>query len=111
MKFAKIAKDITGKVIEEGDILFYWLDNHTTWGVVNRIVPRGRDQFPDLEMKHVSSDWKGQNLKVHRYTINAENYHRRRVLHETSLRDDVPSFARLKELRKTIMSKRKAPKV
>lgn len=110
MKFAKIAKDVNGQIIEEGDILFYWHEDHPTWGVVNKIVSRGRDLFPHLEMKHVSSDWKGQNLKVHRYNIDVEGYRKSRVLAEDQLRDDKPDFAKLKELRAVILDKQKTRK-
>jgi hypothetical protein len=106
MKFAKIAKDTTGRVLEEGDILLYQNDKgNSTTGVIDKILQRSRDQFPNVQVKTVTTDWRGANIKVQRSTIAVEAYKIGRVVQPGALRDDVPSNTKIKEIQQEIMAK------
>ena len=104
MKFAKIAKDVAGKVLEEGDVLLYSNNGVPTTAVIDKIVQRSRDQFPSVQVMNVVADWRGENIKVQRSTITVESYKAGRVMHPNMLRDDVPMNAKVKEVQKSVMA-------
>lgn len=105
MKFAKIAKDTSGKVLEEGNVLVYWNDGNLTHAVIDKIVQRSRDQFPTIQVLNVTSDWRGNNIKVQRSTLTVETYKAGRVLHADTLRDDVPVNVKVKEVQQSVLAK------
>lgn len=105
MKFAKIAKDTAGKVLEEGDVLVYKNNDETVHAVIDKIIQRNRDQFPNVQVLNVTSDWRGNNVKVKRSTLSVEAYKVGRVLNAKLLRDDVPVNAKVKEIQAQALAK------
>lgn len=105
MKFAKIAKDITGRVIEEGDILMYWDDGNMAHAVVVKILQRNRNEFPSVQLLSVATDWRGSNVNVQRSTIGVDIYKSSRIRAPSDLRDDVPYFQKVKEIQQEILTK------
>lgn len=105
MKFAKIAKDTEGKVLEEGDVLVYKNNGDLVHAVIDKIVQRNRDQFPNVQVLNVTSDWRGNNVKVQRSTLTVEAYKVGRVLNASLLRDDVPVNVKVKEVQQSVIAK------
>ena len=100
MKFRREARDKTQAKLEEGDIL--QVDGDTL-AVVTKIIRFGREQFPDLKVTKVISDFTGRKVTVENATFNAEMYRTFRRLDPSLLRDDVPRYARAKEERQIIL--------
>jgi len=105
MKFAKIAKDIAGRVLNEGDVIMYSADGVATSAVIDKIIQRSRDQFPSVQVMGITADWRGNNVKVRRSTINVETYKLSRVIDASLLRDDVPKNAKVKEVQQSVLAK------
>lgn len=105
MKFKKNAKDITGRLIQEGDIFLY-PDNHDMVdSVVVDIKQHDRDTPPDVIVKKVTKDWVGRVTGTKRAVLTVDVYKRGRILYPSLLRDDVPAHAKVKELREQVMEK------
>jgi len=103
MKFKKRARDRTQAVLNEGDII--QVDGDTV-AVIRKIVHFGRDQFPDLQVTEIKTDFLGKLVKMQRATYNVEQYHTYRCLDPNMLRDDAAKFAKAKELRQKILSEK-----
>jgi len=88
MKFAKIAKDRAGKVLNEGDIVSCRFDEHVALGVVRKITQRAREMFPELHVTFAVADWRGANIKTYRRVLGIEEYKNCSLVPSTRLRDD-----------------------
>lgn len=98
MKMRKIAKDKTGKVLKEGDII------HLNDGVavIRKIEQPYRDEFPILVTYKVTLDWKGAVEKYNEEQLNINDYKLCTVIDGSKLRDDVQHFKNLKLISQTI---------
>jgi len=107
MKFKKIAKDKRGMILQEGDVIQRLVNEEYVDSVVNKIRQPVREQFPEIEVIDVTTDWKGNGLDIIRKTLDINEYKNCRVLPTKYLRDDVPKFMKLKEL--AAIAESKAP--
>lgn len=105
MKFRKSAKDMTGKTIDEGDILLYPKNGETIESVVVDIKQTDRDTIPQVLVKKVTKNWLGQITGVATELLGVDIYRESRVIYPASLRDDVPSHRKVKEIREEVMEK------
>lgn len=99
MKFKRQARDRTQKQIEEGDIL----TSGDTLALVRKIIRFGREEFPELKVTTVNTDFLGRNIKLGHTTYTVNEYKRTRLLRPELLRDDVPKYKKVKELRETVI--------
>ena len=99
MKMRKIAKDTKGKVLEEGDIILLHEENDTPLVcVIRKMHQPTRDEFPELRVTKITTDWRGQNVTVDRVTLVFDQYKICHVIPPENLRDDVPVFVKAKEI-------------
>lgn len=105
MKFKKNAKDITGRLIQEGDIFLYPDNNETFDSVVVDVKQHDRDTPPCVIVKKVTKDWVGRVTGVKRSVLTVDVYRYGRVIYPSLLRDDVPAHKKVKELREQVMDK------
>lgn len=106
MKFAKSARDATGKILKEGDILNVILKgSEPTSVVVRTVVQHRRDEFPVLRGTKVVTNWKGDVLKTERVELYINDYNQSLVVEPSALRDGVPHNDKLKELRAIALEK------
>lgn len=104
MKYKKIAKDKTGIILQEGDVI--QLNNgKVVEAAINKILQPVREQFPELEVVTVSTDWKGNGIDVKKLTLQIHEYKTCKMLPITALRDDVPKYKKLKEIASVAASK------
>jgi len=106
MKYKKIAKDSTGKILQEGDIVQLHNENPVE-AAITKISQPVREQFPELEVVVVTTDWKGTGINVKKQTLDIHKYKTCTLLPVTHLRDDVPKFKKLKEV--AVDAAKKAP--
>lgn len=102
MKFKREARDRAQVRLEEGDILQV---NSDTIAVVAKVVRHGREQFPDLQVTTITTDFLGKKVTTRRATYQAEAYKQSRRLDPSTLRDDVPKYQKAKELREKFIKK------
>ena len=106
MKFAKTARDSTGHLLEEGDIVNVILKcEEAATVVIRKVIQHRRDQFPTVRGTKVVTDWKGLVLKTERVEMEVGEYQQCVVMAPSTLRDGVPLNDKLKELRATILGK------
>lgn len=103
MKFQKKARDITGMLLEEGDIILLSEDGSTVSAVVSTIRPSAREEYPNIEIKKVTTNWLGKVTGVKKEVIGAGKYKRSRKITPASLRDDVPAHEKIKEIRDEVI--------
>lgn len=105
MKFRKSAKDMTGKTIDEGDILLYPKNGETIESVVIDVRQSGRDVVPQVHVKKIVKNWLGKMTGIATELLDVDVYRDARVVYPASLRDDVPSHRKVKEIREEVMEK------
>lgn len=99
MKFRKIAKDRSGTILQEGDIIQLFHDTgNITEAVIDKIHQPIREEFPELTVVEVTSDWRGISVDTKRRTLDILQYKTCNILTNNNLRDDVPRFKKLKEI-------------
>lgn len=99
MKFRKLAKDKNGTILQEGDIIQLFHDTgNITEAVVDKIHQPIREEFPELAVLEVASDWRGIEFDINRKNLNITQYKTCNILPNHKLRDDVPRFKILKEI-------------
>ena len=101
MNFKRQARDKTNQIITEGDIL-QLVD--TNIAVVQRVVRFGREQFPELHVTLISTDFLGKNISTTKEALTSQTYRRCRKLDPVMLRDDVPKHAKAKNLRESAIT-------
>jgi len=97
MKYKKIAKDTNGNILQEGDVIQLHNGNIVE-AAINKITQPVREQFPELEVVIVTTDWKGTGIDVKKQTLDIHAYKTCSLLPLKHLRDDVPKFKKLKEV-------------
>lgn len=103
MKFQKKARDITGALLEEGDIILLSENGNTVSAVVATIRRSARDEYPNVEIKKVSTNWLGKVTGVKKEVIGVDKYKKSRKIQPASLRDDVYAHERIKEIREEVL--------
>ena len=101
MKMRKIAKDTTGVVLKEGDII----QLHDGMAVIQEIDQPHREEFPVLQTSRVWLDWKGKPEKFHESRLHIDDYKQCLVVDGDSLRDDVPHFKNLRLISERIQER------
>lgn len=101
MKMRKIAKDKTGKVLQEGDII----QLEDGMAVIEAIDQPHRDRFPTLITSRVWLDWKGALKKADASNLIIDDYKHCAVIDGSKLRDDVQYFKDLKLISDRIREK------
>ncbi len=103
MKFAKTARDSTGQILHEGDIVNVILHaSEPAFVVVRKVIQRRRDQFPTLRGIKVVTDWKGKVMRTERVELDIDTYKQSVVINPSALQDNVPLNDKLKEIRASI---------
>lgn len=104
MKFKKVARDRKSKLFERGDIvLFRDGDDSSAVGVVRRVVRRGRDQFPAIELLKIEDNYRGEVTGTSKRLVDVDTYKESVVLNPSLLRDDVGRYRRAKELQTSLI--------
>lgn len=98
MKMKKIAKDKTGKVLKEGDII----QMNDSVAVIRKIEQLYRDEFPILVTYKVTLDWKGVVEKCNEERLDINSYKQYMIIDGSKLRDDIQHFKNLKLMSQSI---------
>lgn len=98
MKYKKIAKDKKGTILQEGDIIQFKRDDIIPC-VIDKIIQRSRDEYPELEVFEVTTDWKGGNVNTKKNVLTQEMYRNCVLVHSNLLSDSI-QHTKLKMLAK-----------
>lgn len=97
----KIAKDKTGRVLQEGDVI----QLNDGMAVIEEINQPRRDEFPLLMTSRVWLDWKGVMEKCDSSHLRIDDYKQCVILDGGKLRDDVQYLRNLKLISERIKGK------
>ena len=97
MKFKRIAKDKKGKILQEGDVITYKRDD-VIESVIEKIVRVSREEYPDMEVSEVITDWKGNVQSIRKNTLTHDLYRNCVLVHPSFLSGDSPKFQKLRQL-------------
>lgn len=106
MEFKRQARDRTKRIMYKGDIISVLLEKVLFTGVITKVERFGRDNFPELHIQAISSDWKGEKLVVESKKLIFNEYKNSRILEPQLLRSDSTVYQKALELREKITPNR-----
>lgn len=100
MKAKRHARDRKRKIIEEGDIIQV---DGSILAVVKKVINYGREEFPDLAVTELTTNFVGHVMSESEEIYFFEQYKKTTILNPNMLREEVEKFHRALYLREIIL--------